>query len=256
LSSARVGPLAPAEVFTKTVGDYVRYRPDYPAELANALAALTEVRPPASIVEFGSGTGIATRWLASVGYRVTAVEPNLAMRREAEAAPADPAIRYVEGSAEATGLPDACADLIVGAQCWHWFELLETDRECVRLLGPGGKRQAAAFWNLRARSPFTDAYEMAHERFVPRYAERRRAEPVLDALRARGARFREVPHHQALDLDGVLGRAHSSSYVVHMPGDPAAFDAALREGFREHAADGLVRIAYRTVLAVWEPGRS
>ena len=40
--------------------------------------------PPGHILDVGSGTGRDAAWLTALGYRVVAVEPNRAMRREAE----------------------------------------------------------------------------------------------------------------------------------------------------------------------------
>jgi SAM-dependent methyltransferase len=47
-------------------------------------------------------------------------------------------VRYVPGRAEATGLADASADVVLAVQAMHWMEPEPTLREVARLLRPGG----------------------------------------------------------------------------------------------------------------------
>jgi len=62
---------------------YDRVRPSYPAELFDDLATLTGVRPGATVLEVGCGTGQATRGLLDRGWHVHAVEPGPAMAARA-----------------------------------------------------------------------------------------------------------------------------------------------------------------------------
>jgi SAM-dependent methyltransferase len=62
----------------------------------------------------------------------------------AQAPPAGPrpvrptAVTVTEGSAEATGLPDACADIVTASQAMHWFDPARSLPEIARILRPGG----------------------------------------------------------------------------------------------------------------------
>ena len=233
------------ERFTATVADYDRWRPDYPDAL---LAWLRAQAPGARAVDLGSGTGILSRQLAAAGFDVTGVEPNAAMRTRAETQ--GQAI-YLPGQAEETGLPDECADLVVGAQAFHWFDLDRTLPEIDRILVPGGL--AAAIWNVREEEGFGRAYEAALLRWSGTYAQIPSPDktlPRLRALRPDGLSM-AFAHVQALDLDGVLGRAASASYVVHGVADRAGFDADLRRAFARHAVAGQVLMGYQTVLWLW-----
>lgn len=240
----------PRERFTATVSDYARYRPSYPDAL---IAWLYHHAPGRRAVDLGSGTGIFSRQLAAAGFEVTGIEPNAAMRAEAERAGGGP--RYQAGQAESTGLPDASADLVVGAQSFHWFDLDRALPEIDRILVPGGL--AAAVWNERVDEGFAATYEAVLCRFSTDYAHVARPGKPIDGLRARGLDVTHVifPNAQLLDLDGVLGRAWSSSYVVHGVEDREGFDAALAEAFRVHAVEGRVELQYKTSLYAWRPRR-
>ncbi|MCA9513483.1 MAG: class I SAM-dependent methyltransferase [Myxococcales bacterium] len=236
------------ERFTATVGDYERARPDYPDAL---IAALVARAPWRRAVDLGSGTGILSRQLAAAGLDVIGVEPNAAMRLAAERAGGGP--RYHAGQAESTGLAVASADLVVGAQAFHWFDLPATVAEIDRVAI--ARAPAAAIWNVRAEEAggFAAAYEALLGRFVGRRGPGELANVTIDALaRLRPGGERLVfPHAQHLDRDGAHARAWSSSYVAHGVRDHAAFDRALDEVFGAHALDGAVTLRYRTLAYVW-----
>lgn len=210
---------------------------------------LGTLTPGRRCVDLGAGTGIASRQLAAAGWSVTGVEPNDAMRAKAVAAGGGPV--HVAGRAEDTGLPAGSADLVLGAQAWHWFALDRALAEVDRLLAPGGV--AVAAWNVRVETGFARAYEEALLRWSSEYAQVPKPEPTLHALRARRPAAREArfPHAQRLDRDGVIGRAWSSSYVVHGVTDRTGFDAALDAAFAAFAVDGRVELAYDTVALWW-----
>ena len=86
-----------------------------------------------------------------VGHRVLAVEPNGEMLDACRAlAVQQPALEVVEGSAEATTLPDASVDLIAVGRAMHWFDWSRAHREFARILRPGG-------WVLVATSGHSDS---------------------------------------------------------------------------------------------------
>lgn len=93
-------------------------------------------------VELGCGTGYVAGWMARRGARVTAIDVSAAQlataRRLAGEHGAD--ITFMEGNAEATGLPDAAFDFAIseyGAAIWCPPEVWL--REAWRLLRPGGR---------------------------------------------------------------------------------------------------------------------
>jgi SAM-dependent methyltransferase len=146
---------------------YDAARPQAPAELADVLMQWSGRSEP-DVVDVGAGTGLSTVIWVGRAARVTAVEPGDRMRAVAlgrlglnsdrpagvlassgpgrggpAAAPGRPAARptavtVAAGSAEATGLPDECADIVTASQAMHWFDAARALPEIVRILRPGG----------------------------------------------------------------------------------------------------------------------
>jgi SAM-dependent methyltransferase len=56
----------------------------------------------------------------------------------APAAARPTAVTVAAGSAEATGLPDECADIVTASQALHWFDPARALPEIARVLRPGG----------------------------------------------------------------------------------------------------------------------
>jgi SAM-dependent methyltransferase len=234
------------ERFTGAAGLYERHRPSYPAALIDWIGEATGVRPPAPVADLGCGTGISTRLLAERGYDVVGIDPNEAMLEKARAAGG---ARYQRGEAAATGLPDGSVDLVTVAQAFHWFELAPTFRELRRVLRPAG--WCAAFWNVRASSPFMDAYDALLRSRSTEYAVLESHGLTIEALAAsaeaadpRQGRF---PNLQEFDWEGLHGRAWSSSYVLHGVADREGFDRELRGLFDTYRVDGKVAYLYNAV---------
>ncbi len=78
---------------------------------------------------------------------VTAVEPNDDMRQNGTTDSQHTNIRWLAGSAEATGLADASADWVSMASSFHWANFDATTKEFHRVLRAGGR--FTALWNPR-----------------------------------------------------------------------------------------------------------
>lgn len=119
--------------FSTRSPDYAAHRPSYPAALFDALAALT--REHELVWDCATGNGQAARGLAAHYAWVVATDASGA---QIGAAPPHPGIEFRVAPAEASGLPDHCADLVTVAQAAHWFDLLAFYAEVRRVLKPGG----------------------------------------------------------------------------------------------------------------------
>lgn len=251
--------LRPTDRFSDRVADYVRYRPDYPQALVGWLHGLG-VQSDWTVADVGAGTGISSKLFLDAGHRVTAVEPNAPMRDAATRWLGTEA-RFVarDGTAEATGLPDASVDLVIAGQAFHWFDPLPVRREFARVLSPRGL--VAIFWNTRrlTGTPFLEGYERLLQEHGTDYRQVSAIHVADDEVMARwfGHGYRGMasfPHSQRLDYDGLAGRALSSSYIPQAghPGH-APFLAALRALFDATHTDGTVAFDYDTRVFAGHP---
>lgn len=200
------------------------------------------------MADVGSGTGLSSRLFLEAGHTVHAVEPNAGMRAAAEARLASWAgFRSVAGTAEATTLPDASVDFVVVGQAFHWFDIPAARREFQRILRG---EYAALLYNTRRTegTPFLEGFEALIRRHGTDYErvrhDRRTRRAAVRFYAGRHGR-RMLENEQVLDLEGLIGRTLSCSYV------PAEGDAgreelleALRELFERHERGGTVRLDY------------
>jgi SAM-dependent methyltransferase len=245
--------------FSDRVADYAAHRPGYPAALYEFLWERVGLRRGSVVADVGYGTGNFFEPLLERGCAGFGVEPNEAMRREAERAlaPRYPSFHSVAGTAEATTLPERSVDLVVAAQAFHWFDPAKAAAECRRILRPGAR--AAMVWNKRETdtSPFLRDYEALLNEFGTDYAAVRHDRNETDRLAqffARGYERVTFPNAQHLDLAGLRGRLLSSSYTP-AAGAPrrAPMRAALDAVFDRHQRDGTVSIDYETELYLGVP---
>lgn len=244
----------PKSRFSSRVDNYIRYRPGYPDALYGFLREEMGIGPGSVVADVGCGTGIFAEPLLAAGCLVIGVEPNAEMRGAAERLLGDkyPGFRAVDGSAEATTLPDHRVDLVACAQAFHWFDAAKAKAEFVRIARRGGG--VALVWNQRdtAASPFLADYERLLVDFGTDYTKVAREHLPLserDFTNLFGVPFRRAvfPNAQVFDFDGLRGRVMSASYVP-MPGQPgyAGLLAGLRTVFDRHQAGGRVTMAYQT----------
>lgn len=155
--------------FSTLASKYASHRPGYgPDAIRLILGAMSRPAIELDAVDVGAGTGIWTRQLHAAGFRrVTAVEPNDAMRLAGQETSAGLPIEWRKGSAEVTGMPDASADLLTMASSFHWADFPTALVEFRRVLRPNG--WFAALWNTRylERSPVLLEIEAELKRLVP-----------------------------------------------------------------------------------------
>jgi ubiquinone/menaquinone biosynthesis C-methylase UbiE len=119
--------------FSAVASRYADFRPRYPTELFEYLAALAPGRSLAW--DCAAGTGQATADLAARFERVIATD---ASAEQIAAAHPIANVEYRVAPAEQSGLPDSSADLVAIAQALHWFDLNRFYSEARRVLRPGG----------------------------------------------------------------------------------------------------------------------
>ena len=118
--------------FSQSAAGYAAYRPTYPFELVSFLA---DTAPRHEFAwDCGCGSGQLSTLLAEKFAQVHATD---ASAKQIENAVHHPRVRYTCAPAEASGLDDQVADLIVAAQAAHWFDLPAFYREVDRVGRPG-----------------------------------------------------------------------------------------------------------------------
>jgi ubiquinone/menaquinone biosynthesis C-methylase UbiE len=240
--------------FSNRAKDYARHRPGYPVEVLQVLKSEANLTPAAIVADIGSGTGISSRPFLELGNTVHAVEPNCEMRQVAEQTLGENSrFHSVEGTAEATTLPDGSVNYIVAGQAFHWFDRPKARREFSRILRPGG--WVALIWNERlvGATPFLCQYEALVREFAVDYRQvdhRNIDEPVIKEFFSPGTfQLRRLPNAQSLDLEGLKGRLASSSYMpaADHPRHFATMKAVERM-FDQHQQNGRVKIDYDTLV--------
>ena len=165
-------PTDPTERFSSRVENYIKYRPNYPQAVIDCLRDRCGLSSKSAVADVGSGTGIFSQLLTSTAAQVYGVEPNRDMR--------DAAVRLlrgqsnfisVDGTSEATTLPDHSVDIVTAAQAFHWFDRVAARREFVRILKPGG--WVMLIWNDRRTdsTPFLRDYERLLQTYADDYTQ-------------------------------------------------------------------------------------
>ncbi len=240
----------PTQRFTGRVESYVRYRPSYPREVLDLLETECGLTSASVVADVGSGTGILSELFLENGNRVIGIEPNEEMREAGERwLGHHPRFTSVAGTAEATTLDDACADLVAAGQAFHWFDPERARTEFARILKPTG--WVVLVWNLRRKdaTPFLAAYEQLLETYRTDRGEVefwRKSDEMASAFFGSYER-KTFDNEQVLDLDGLKGRLLSISYVP-AEGESGS-DAMIRQAekiFDEHHNDGKVIVEYDT----------
>lgn len=242
---------SPLSRFSATVEDYRRYRPGYPEHLWAWIEDQAGLEPGARALDLGCGTGITTGGLLERRHRVVGLDPNGDMI--AAARTDHPRAGFVRAQVERMPLQDASFDLAVGGQCFHWFDLERACAELDRIVAPGG--HAAAFWNARTKGPFEAGYDALLHAYSEEFRRVRTSSPTLADLNARIAdrdpRRVTLENHQDLTLETFIGRARSSSYVMHGVDDLPGLERDLGALFEAHAKNGIVRLHYDLVARLW-----
>jgi SAM-dependent methyltransferase len=238
--------------FSDRVADYVKYRPTYPIEILDLLAARCGLTPESVVADIGSGTGILTKLFLENGNPVIGVEPNREMREAGEHFLSEYGrFTSIDAAADATRLPAGAIDLIVVGQAFHWFDRDKTRKEFLRILNPDGV--VALIWNDRRTdaTPFLRDYEAMLHQYGTDYAEinhKNVQDKTVFAPFFGGAFFEaSFDNVQRFDFEGLMGRLHSSSYVPakNQP-NYAPLAKRAREIFDANQVDGYVAFEYDT----------
>jgi ubiquinone/menaquinone biosynthesis C-methylase UbiE len=223
--------------YTRKAQDFAENRPPYTEKAFFALCELIGLDAGWVVADIGSGTGNVTRHLVGRVSRVFAVEPDDAMRYQAERLlGTQPSFISIAGTAEETTLLQQSVDLITVGQALHWFDVERAKREFDRILKPSG--WLALIWN--------------------RFGEE--TDPNLSAIFSQGEckrfSFPATIHER---WSQFIGGARSSAsnpsqgddgYEEFEHEQRKEFEHEQRKVFDAQAVDGLITVKYATELAV------
>ena len=263
-------PAARGRSFDAWADEYDRYRPTYPEALFAHIARELRLPRRPHVADLGAGTGRASIAMASIGWRIAAVEPGEPMLDvlRSRAVEDGLSVETVQATAEATGLDSAAFDLATAAQAFHWFDKPAALTEIARIVRPGGG--VALFWNVRdeERSPFVADYHgilerhggVAEGRYLQagRSSGRSETREVLEAAEGFDEpHLHELHHELPATAEGFIGMAFTASYVRALePEEQARFraetlDLLARHG---HRGDEPFLVPYR--IDLWIARRS
>jgi SAM-dependent methyltransferase len=230
---------------------YLAYRPRFPRGIVPFLHEHGALPAGAVVADVGAGTGMLTEIFLEAGHRVIAVEPNGEMLEACrELAAQQPALEVVEGSAEATTLPNAAVDLIVVGRAMHWFDWPLAHREFARILRSTDGRPDG--WVLVASNGHSDSGGPIPNRLSQILRKWRTDSAEADTTRDFNQRLQEfldtsswhrttLQHSMTVDFPTLLGYAESLS-AIPRPGEPGydGMVAELRAVFEEYQRDGML----------------
>ena len=216
-------------VFNQKARDYALYRPQYACEAIGALIDIVGLDSAFHVADIASGTGNVSSHLVDKVSQVFAVEPEEAMRNQAELLLNKySSFRSVEATAEKTTLLDNSIDLITIGQAFHWIDWAEAQREFKRILKPDS--WIALLWNQYETTP-----DMEIDFIFKPGTQSRHSYPVI--LEEGWTEF----------IGGIRSASRNPS-----PGDEGyeEFEEKLRKRFDSQSKGGRITVEYTTELAV------
>jgi len=242
----------PTKRFSKTVENYLAYRPSYPSEIIDFLNAELDLDSNALVADIGSGTGKLTALFVKNRNTTFAVEPNKEMRQAAEILFNEFSnFQSIDGTAEKTTLSDNSIDFIIAGQAFHWFDVKKSKTEFQRILKDDGR--VLLIWNKRMdeKSAFMKAYNDFLMEWATDYEAtslRKIDHEVLKKFyNPNGFQQKDFFHFQNFDLEGLKGRYLSCSYAFDAthPKHSAAINV-LSSIFKRFQENGFVKMWYNT----------
>lgn len=218
-------------LFDCVAEEYDAVRPDYPAQLFDALeSAMGQPLLRTDVLDVGAGTGIGSRALAGRGARVVAVEPGEGMLRVLRGR-STARVHPVRGDGNGLPLRDGVFDLVAFAQSMHWTDLTTAAAEAFRVLKPGGV--LAAWWNRHDTS--VEWFAEHQRRVFTTCPVRTHSNPgdvatlLAQPPQSRRVATVEIPWRRRISVDDFCRALRTQSYVFELGDDAdSVVDAELR----------------------------
>jgi ubiquinone/menaquinone biosynthesis C-methylase UbiE len=215
--------------YSNKAQDYAAYRPDYSKEAFQSLFDNTELDSNWSVADIGSGTGNVAMHLVDHVKQIFAVEPNEAMRNQAELhLSCYTSFRSIAGTAERTSLPSHSVEIILVGQSLHWFDHDATSLEFNRILKPGG--WLAIIWNEFGKRQHLNLEPYFKKAEFKRYTFSKKIRETWQQFIGGSRSAAGSPNRDDFDYD--------------------AFEEKHRKIFNSRAVDGSLEVEFRTELVL------
>jgi ubiquinone/menaquinone biosynthesis C-methylase UbiE len=232
--------------FTGRSATYDRYRLRYPTDnILHLLQTWCGLQSDWPIADIGAGTGMLSEVFLANGNPVTAIEPNQEMHSVCEQLlHTGPLLEVRNGTAEATGLPNASISMVAAGRAFHWFDIPRALTEFRRILKPDGWMVLVSLGRDKDETPQCRDFELllTHHGIDDNYARTGyRIHENLHEFFAADHHHAEIDGEQQLDWEAFQGQTNSLS-VVPKIGDPRAetFHRLLRDYFHTYASNGIL----------------
>jgi ubiquinone/menaquinone biosynthesis C-methylase UbiE len=234
--------------FSQRVDVYRRFRSRYPRKIVDLLQERCGLNPTSVIADIGSGTGMLAEVFLENGNKVFAIEPNSEMRsacKELEASYSS--LCCIDGTAEATTLPERSVDFVMAGRAFHWFNHKECRSEFVRILRQGGWVMFANEGRRKGAEPLLQDFEDLLMQYGSDYAATRAQFDMEGACRKFFVNCEiqraDFPSVQKLNYEELEGQTLSFS-VIPLPEDPGfpAMRRALQDYFARYQSGGRVPV--------------
>jgi ubiquinone/menaquinone biosynthesis C-methylase UbiE len=250
-----------SDLYRDTAEYYDRFRPNYPDELIDALAARTGADGTGTLLDLACGTGQVSFALRARFASIWAVdqEPDMVRVASAKADAGGDAnlFQFVTCAAEELAAPEQAFDLITIGNAFHRLPREAVARSVLRWLKPGG--YLALLWagppnygNAPWQQALQDQMQRwqlrpgAEQRVPTGYDADRAARPDQDILRATGF---EMIGRQEFSVSHVWTATEIAGYVAStsvlsptaLGPDAEAFDVSLRQALFEQEPSGQFR---------------
>ncbi|MET8878229.1 methyltransferase domain-containing protein [Nocardia sp. NPDC004604] len=181
---------------------YERTRPSYPEDLIDEI--LGDSVDALSVLDVGSGTGIATRQIAKRGAQVLGVDMSPGMAEIAERH----GIATEVVPFETWDPAGRTFDRVISAQAWHWMDPITSAAKAAAMLRPGGR--LCLFWNIGHHpDDLADALHAAYRRVLPPDAARLTIGYAIN-------RSSDLP----ADFSVITGSPHAFEHMTEEPIEP------------------------------------
>ncbi|KAI8364246.1 S-adenosyl-L-methionine-dependent methyltransferase [Blakeslea trispora] len=227
-----------AEGFQAQADFYATSRPSYPKEAIDFISTLPKSNEAYHVLDLGAGTGIMTKLLAEIkNFTVTAVEPVDNMRSKLESLV--PQVTSLKGTSWSIPVASSSQDMVVLAQCFHWFDDLKSLTEIHRVLKPQGV--LVLIWNMESqeRSSWVASIRRLYEVYDGKAPQYRKGtwKKIFETDEAKQLydlplQSKQFKNDFAVKRDQIWSRILSKSYI-------AVLDKEEADRLREQVEDTL-----------------